>query len=295
MSIRNSSIGAARIGTYAIAVSMALIFILPFLFMLSASFKSNSQIFADLESYRAFLPLGNLTTENYQRVFTGSGVVGFFVNSAIITVVTVGLGLLVNSMAGFALARLEWQGKNVALGLLVVLLIIPLEAIAVPMMLLVANLPWVGWDHTGLHITSSWLNTLHVQIFPFISKALYIFLFYQFFKGIPKDFDEAAYIDGASPFQVYWRVIIPLSYPVFATAAILHSLEMWNQYLWPVITVPSEDARPLMIGMQQFFRFQTDWGEVMAYATLITIPILIAFIIFQRQFVQSVMGSGVKG
>lgn len=295
MSPEMSKAAPMKFAYYALAIMLVFVFLLPFLFMVSASFKTNSQIFADLEGYRAFLPVGNLTSENYSNVFNGSGLFKFLLNSTIITVVTVGLGLLVNSMAAFALARMEWKGKKAVLALLVVLLIIPLEAIAVPMMLLVANMPWVGWDNTGLHITGTWLDTHHVQIFPFVTKALFIFLFYQFFTAIPKDFDEAAYIDGATPWQVYWKVIVPLSKPVFATAAILHALEMWNQYLWPVIVVPGEDARPLMLGMQQFFRLQTEWGEVMAYATLITLPILIAFIMFQKQFVRSVMGSGVKG
>lgn len=280
---------------YALAIMLAVVFILPFLFMITASFKTNDQIFTDLESIRAFLPVGNLSTDNYAKVASGSGVGRYFLNSAFITVVTVSLGLIVNSLAAFSLARLEWKGKQWVLGLLVVLLIIPLEAIAVPMMFLAADLPWIGWDNTGVHIRGSWLDTHHVQIFPFVTKALFIFLFYQFFKAIPKDFDEAAYVDGATPLQVYFHVIVPLALPVFAAAAILHSLEMWNQYLWPSIVVPGEDARPLMIGMQQFFRQQIEWGQVMAYATVITIPILLAFIIFQKQFVRSVMGSGVKG
>ncbi len=281
---------------YALMILLAFIFILPFLFMLTASFKTQDQIFSDLESVRAFLPVGDLTLDNYGKVLGGSGIGGFMWNSTIITFITVTLGIVVNSMAAFSLARLEWRGKGVILSILVALLIIPLEAIAVPMMLIVAELPGPAFGANGLEWRGSWLDTHHVQIFPFVANAFSIFLFYQFFKSIPRDFDEAAYIDGATPFQVYRHVIIPLSLPVIATVAILQGLAMWNQYLWPVITVPGEDARPLLIGMQQFFsREQDQWGEVMAYATLITVPVLLAFGFFQRWFVQSVMGSGVKG
>ncbi|QQV77636.1 carbohydrate ABC transporter permease [Sphingomonas aliaeris] len=286
---------ALRFAIYALMALLGMIFIFPFLFMLSASFKGNDAIFADLESMRALLPVGDLTTENYANVF-GRGDIGHFLfNSVFITVFTVGTGLIVNSLAAFSLARLEWRGKEAALTVLVILLIVPFEAITVPLMLLVAKLPGLAFTADGLVLTRSWLDTLYVQIVPFVSNAFSIFLFYQFFRDIPKDFDEAAYVDGATPLQVYRHVILPSSAPVFATVSILQALAMWNQYLWPVVTVPGMAARPLMVGMQQFFGRTTAWGEVMAYAAVITVPVLIAFIVFQLWFVRSVVGSGVKG
>jgi len=284
-----------RIMLYVFAVLAAFIFIFPFLFMLTASFKTNDQIFRDLESIRAYLPVGDLSLQNYISVFETGGLARFLTNSIIITVATVVMSLIVNSMAAFSLSRLEWSGKKLALSALVILLIIPLEAIAVPMMLMVSKFPGIAIGSGGIEITGSWLNTHHVQIFPFVANAFSIFLFYQFFQAIPKDFDEAAYVDGASPFQIYLHVIVPLSIPAFATVTILQAMGAWNQYLWPVITVPGEEARPLMLGMQQFFGRTTVWGQVMAYATIITVPVLAAFVIFQRWFVRSVVGSGVKG
>lgn len=280
---------------YALMVLLAVIFIFPFLFMLSASFKSNDAIFADLSSLRAVLPVGALTIKNYAYVFGVGNIGHYLINSIFVTVLTVGIGLIVNSLAAFALSRLEWRGKQFALSVLMILLIVPFEAITVPLMLLVAKLPGLGLSADGIVVTKSWLDTLYVQIIPFIANAFSIFLFYQFFRDIPKDFDEAAYVDGATPLQVYRHVILPSSAPVFATVTILQALAMWNQYLWPVITVPGERARPLMVGMQQFFGRTTEWGQVMAYASVITVPVLIAFIIFQRWFVRSVVGSGVKG
>jgi multiple sugar transport system permease protein len=295
MSPRDFKSVPLRLALYALMLLLALVFIFPFLFMLSASFKTNDAIFGDLESLRALLPVGDLTTANYANVFGRGNIVHFLFNSVFITVVTVGVGLVVNSLAAFSLARLEWRGKQAALTMLVILLVVPFEAITVPLMLLVAKLPGIAFTGDGLVLTRSWLNTLYVQIVPFVANAFSIFLFYQFFRDIPKDFDEAAYVDGATPLQVYRHVILPSSAPVFATVSILQALAMWNQYLWPVITVPGEAARPLMVGMQQFFGRTTAWGEVMAYAAVITVPVLIAFIVFQRWFVRSVVGSGVKG
>lgn len=290
----NARNAAPRFALYALMVLLAMVFVFPFLFMLMASFKPNAQIFADLTSLRAFLPVGEVSMQNYADVIGGSGIGRYAFNSAIVTVATVAMSLLVNSLAGFALSRLEWKGKDVALGLVVIVLVIPLEAIAVPMMLLVANLPLLSFEN-GIEVVGSWLDTRTVQVVPFVASAFSIFYFYQSFNSIPRDFDEAAYVDGATPLQVFRHVIVPLSGPAFATMAILQALSAWNQYLWPVIVVPSEEARPLMVGLQQFFRYQTEWGQVMAYATLATIPVFLAFVFFQRWFVRSVMGSGVKG
>lgn len=292
--LRNARSTAPLFALYALMVLLAFVFVFPFLFMLMASLKPNTQIFADLTSLRAFLPVGDVSLANYAAVIQSSGIGGYAFNSGIITVSTVGLSLLVNSLAAFALSRLEWRGKNIVLGLLVILLIVPLEAIAVPMMLIVANLPLLSFEG-GISITGSWLDTITVQIVPFVANAFSIFYFYQTFQNIPRDFDEAAYVDGATPLQVFRHVVVPLSGPPLATVAILQALAAWNQYLWPVIVVPSAEARPLMVGLQQFFRYQTEWGQVMAYATLATIPVFLAFVFFQRWFVRSVMGSGVKG
>ena len=291
---RNSRAAAPVFALYALMLLLAFLFLFPFLFMLMSSLKPNQQIFADLMSSRAFLPVGDISFQNYADVLSSSGIGHYALNSAIVTLATVLLSLVVNSLAGFALARLEWRGKKAATALLIVLLIIPLEAIAVPMMLIVAKLPLLSFDD-GISVLTSWLDTRTVQVVPFVANAFSIFFFTQSFKAIPRDFDEAAYIDGATPLQVFFHVIVPLSGPAFATVAILQALNAWNQYLWPVIVVPSEEARPLMVGLQQFFRYQTEWGEVMAYATLATIPVFLAFVFFQRWFVRSVMGSGVKG
>lgn len=285
-----------KIALYALMAALGAVFIFPILFMLASSLKSNDAIFADLTSLRAVLPIGTLTGDNYVHAFVRGHIGHYLANSMVITVATVALGLMVNSLAAFALARLEWRGKQAALTLLVILLVVPFEAISVPLMQLVAKLPGLSLSTEGVVLTRSWLDTLYVQILPFIANAFSIFLFYQFFRDIPKDFDEAAYVDGATPWQVYRHVIVPSSLPVFATVTILQALAMWNQYLWPLITVPGEAARPLMIGMEQFFGARkTAWGEVMAYAGLITVPVLAAFIFFQRWFVRSVIGSGVKG
>jgi multiple sugar transport system permease protein len=141
-----------------------------------------------------------------------------------------------------------------------------------------------------------WVDTLRAQIVPFIAHPFSIFLFYQFFAAIPKDLDEAAYVDGASRWRIYWSIIMPLSLPTIATVAILQSLEYWNAYLWPTMVSRSSETRPVSLALAQFFGTPPPiWGDVMAFSVLMSLPILIIYLAFQRWFIQSAIGSGIKG
>jgi multiple sugar transport system permease protein len=217
------------------------------------------------------------------------------VNSVLVTTLIVGLGLVVNSMCGFALSRLEWKGRGVVLAVIIATLIVPFETIAIPMVYWVSKLPTLVFEGAVPKYDFGWLNTYQVQIIPFIANAFSIFLFTQYFSTIPKSLDEAARIDGAGWFTIYRKIVVPLAGPAFATVAILTFLPAWNSYLWPLMVVQEESLRPVMVGMQYFFQLNAAWGEVMAYTSLITLPVLIVFLSFQRAFVSSVAASGVKG
>ena len=281
---------------YALSILLVFAFIFPLLFMVSASFKtSNDVIFSDLQSFRGLLPVGNLTLNNYVAVFQLSPFLRFLLNSIFISTVSVLLGVFINSMAAFALSRLKWKGQQLVLTIIIATLIIPFEAIAIPLLLLVNNLPNLSISGGGIALTQSWFDTYQVQIIPFITSAFSIFLFHQFFKGIPVDLDEAALVDGASYFQIYRRIIMPNSGPVIATVAIFTFLGSWTSFLWPTMVIQSEDVRPVMIGMQYFFQQVPQWGQIMAFATLVTLPVLVLFLIFQRAFITSMASSGIKG
>ncbi|WP_369795272.1 carbohydrate ABC transporter permease [Cellulomonas sp. KRMCY2] len=276
-------------------VLLALFFLFPLVFMFVSSLKPDAQILSDLDSPQAFLPVGDISVQNYVGVFDRVPVARFILNSVLVTTLIVGLGLIVNSMAGFALSRLEWTGRKVLLTLIIATLIVPFETIAIPMVYWVSKLPTLVLENGRPMYDYGWLNSYHVQIIPFIANAFSIFLFTQYFSTIPKSFDEAARIDGAGWFTIYRRIIVPLSGPAFATVAILTFLPAWNQYLWPLMVVQQEDLRPVMVGMQYFFQINPAWGEVMAYTSLITLPVLVMFLAFQRAFVSSIASSGVKG
>lgn len=281
---------------YALSLLLAFAFIFPLLFMVSASFKSsNDAIFSDLQSFRGLLPVGNLTLDNYVAVFQQSPFLRFLLNSIFISTVAVLLGVFLNSMAAFALSRLKWKGQRLVLTIIIATLIIPFEAIAIPLLLLVNNLPNLSVTDTGLALTQGWFDTYQVQVIPFITSAFSIFLFYQFFKGIPVELDEAALVDGAGYFQIYRQIIMPNSGPVIATVAIFTFLGSWTSFLWPTMVIQSEDVRPVMIGMNYFFQQVPQWGQIMAFATLVTLPVLALFLVFQRAFITSLASSAVKG
>lgn len=276
---------------YVPLIIVAVIFIFPLEFMIMSSFKPSQQLLSDTNSFRAFLPVGDLSLQNYFNAFHRAPVLLFLFNSVFVTAMTVLLSLFICSMAAFSFVFLQWRGRDTILSILLTTLVIPIEIIAVPLLLLVNKLPWIGLNG----FTIGWLNSYHVQIVPFAADALTIFLFVQYFKDLPRELVEAARMEGASWWQVYSKVIMPLSGPVIATAAILRFLYMYNQFMWPLMVVQAEQYRPVMVGLQYFFQLNIAWGEVMAYLSLITVPVLAFYLILQRAFIASIASTGIKG
>ncbi|GHF55326.1 sn-glycerol-3-phosphate transport system permease protein UgpE [Streptomyces mashuensis] len=284
-----------RAWSYLALTGLAAFFLFPLVFMFISSLKPDGQLLSDIGSWRAFLPVGDISLDNYSAVFGRVPVGRFLLNSLLVTAAVVVLGLVVNSMAGFALSRLRWRGRGLVTGIVVATLIVPFETIAVPLVYWVAHLPIVFFQDGVPVWDIGWLDSYQVQIIPFVANAFSIFLFRQYFSTIPVSIDEAARIDGAGWFTIYRRIAVPLSGPAFATVAVLTFLPAWNQYLWPAMVVQDEKLRPVMVGMQYFFQDNPAWGEVMAYTSMITLPVLVVFLAFQRAFVSSVAASGVKG
>lgn len=269
---------------YALLIFVALIFIFPLVFMIVSSLKPDLQLLRDSGSLRAFIPYGDISLDNYIGAFERVPLARFMFNSIFVTSVTLFFSLVFCSMAGFAFGVLKWPGKNIVLAVIVATLIIPFDTISVPLLLIVNELPMIGAN--GFKI--GWLDTYHVQIVPFIADAFTVFLFTQFFRDLPKEIIEAARIDGATWFKVYRQIVVPISGPVFATAAILKFLAMYNQYLWPLMTSQKEEFRPVMVGAKYFAQLSYPSGEIMAYLTLISLPLLAFFLFTQNRFIKSI-------
>lgn len=277
---------------YVLLTWIALVFVFPIVFMIVSSLKPDLQLLRDSGSLRAFLPVGDLSLDNYFSAFDRAPIARFIFNSVFITALTLVLSLLLCSLAAFSFVFLNWRGRAAILSIILATFIVPFETIAIPLLLIVNNLPWIGFD--GFKI--GWLNSYQVQIIPWIADALTIFLFVQYFKDLPRDLVEAARVDGATWLQVYRRVVMPLSGPVLATAAILKFLVMYNnQFIWPIMVVQEESYRPIMVGLMYFFQLNTAWGEIMAYLTIITVPVLAFYLALQKAFIASIASTGIKG
>lgn len=267
---------------YFALVITSLMFLAPVAYMVAASFAPASDTLAGFKVF----DVTKWGLHNYSGVTASlsSDSTGhlwrFFLVSFTVTVAVVGLGLVVNSMAAFALSRLEWKGRGIALLGILMLLIVPFEAVAVPM----------------FYLYNDARNTLWIQIVPFIGNALSIFLFYSFFSGIPRSIDEAARLDGAGPWRIFSLIIAPMSKPVYASVAILTFLTQWGAFLWPVLMVSEPNLRPLPLQISVFAgQLPPAWGQVMAFGVLLVLPVLVVFLLFQRWFIEGVASSAVKG
>ena len=275
-----------RLALNIVAIAVAAIVLAPLFLMFATSFKGDEQqILRDLGNAKAFFVLPqDFSLINFQEVLANTTfpVLRYMWNSGVIVVFIVVIGIFVNSLAAFVLSRMQFNGRNAAIMFIIALIIIPMESVAIPLLLMMTQFGWV--------------DTYQAQIVPFIAHPFSIFLFYQFFSSIPKDLDEAAYVAGASRLRTYWSIIMPLSLPTIATVAILQSLEYWNAYLWPLMVTRGSDVRPVSLALAQYFGTPPPiWGDIMAFSVLMSLPILIIYFAFQRWFVQSTIGSGVKG
>ncbi|NEM92307.1 carbohydrate ABC transporter permease [Galbitalea soli] len=271
----------AAVRGYAILTVLAALMFAPIYYLIIGSFKPSAEV---LNGFGGFLPV-DLSFNNYAKVFASlsSDSTGYFLqyvlNSLTISGVIVIVGLVINSMAGYAFARLEWMGRDKVFLIVVILVIVPFESAAIPL----------------LFMLQGERDTLLVQIIPFLANAFSVYLFYTSFLSSNASVEEAARIDGLGAFGTFVRVVAPNSKPVFATVAILTFLSSWGQFLWPSLTTSDPAVRPLPLEMGAFSGLQpVDWGAVFAFGTMLVLPILILFLAFQRFFVQSVASSAVK-
>lgn len=263
--------------SYSLLILVALVFVWPLVFMLAASVTPNEQVLA-----RAVGLSGEFTWSNYKSVLGQLEFFSFLRNSIFIVGAIVLGGLVVNSMAGYALSRLRWRGREAVLAVVIALLIIPYEALAVPLFFEMAIVGWV--------------NSYRVQIVPFIANAFSIYLFYTFFNSLPRELDEAARMDRASPLQTFLFVVAPLARPAFASVAILSFLMNWGVFLWPLMVTRGSDFQPLPVALGYFsVNKPVRWGDIMAFGTLMVLPVLMVFLIFQKGFVRGIARTGIKG
>jgi multiple sugar transport system permease protein len=271
---------ALRAAAGAAALAASLVWLLPVAFIVAASFKPDPDVLADAAGLGALWP-ASPTLDNYRDVFERVELGRLFLNSLVINAGIVGGGLVVNSLAAYALARLRFPGQTALLAGVLALLVVPLEAIAVP---LFYELTVLGGR-----------DTYWAQIVPFVASALSIYMFYSFFLAFPRALEDAARVDGAGPLRIYVEIVVPASRPAFVAVAIVTFLLHWGLYLWPLMITSSVSVRPLPLGVASFRTLPPlQWGDLMAFAVMMVAPAVVLFLALQRWLVAGVATVGLK-
>lgn len=271
-----------RIGIYVLLVFIALLVILPLLWMLSTSFKPKSQWFL---TQLYWIPK-RFTWNNYTQLLNNpygdTPVVRWFINSLGVSLVSTVLILGFDSLAAYAYTRLEFPGRKILYGLMLATLFLPGLMLLIPNFLTIYDL--------GL------LNSYAGVILPYLSGVFGVFFMSQFFQSLPKELEEAARIDGASRFQTFYKIALPLSKAALATLGVITFLTVWNDFLWPLLILQDPNLYTLPPGLSSLQNsYVTQYGPTMAGAVIAAIPVLIIYIALQRFIVQSVASTGLKG
>jgi ABC-type glycerol-3-phosphate transport system permease component len=254
---------------------------IPLIWMISSSFKPLSEIYA----FPPTLIPETFTTRHYDRLFSDWPFWNWYGNSLVIAVIATITVLFFTSLAGFGFAKYRFKGSGLLFIVLLASTMIPFQLILVPLYILMSKL--------------SWSNSYMSLIIPFMAPALGIFLMRQFMMSIPSELIEAARIDGASEFGIYWRVMLPLARPALAAQAVLTFLGSWNSFLWPLSVLRNRDFMTLPVGMSTMIGSvsagsEPSIGATMAAATLVSIPVIIVFISVQKQYIAGLTAASVK-
>ncbi len=263
---------------YLVLTVLLFIVVLPFVWMILGSFKSQSEL---LQVPPTWFP-ENPSLDNFQRLFQRQPFGRFFVNSTVVAVAVTAGNLLFSSMLGYALAHLHFPGKKIMFGAVLGTLMIPGLVTFIPQYVLIVNM--------GL------ADTLPALILPFLVQPFGVFLMRQFFLGLPGDLLEAGRIDGVGEIAIFFRIFLPLATPAFATLGILTFLGSWNNFLWPLVVASSDKTYtlPVALALVATGQNQTDYGLLLAGATLVVMPILAVFLFFQRYFIEGIASTGIK-
>ncbi|MEJ7900889.1 MAG: carbohydrate ABC transporter permease, partial [Thermomicrobiales bacterium] len=250
---------------------------LPIIWSISTSLKPMSDLFA----VRPSLIPSEIRWENYREVFETAPFLRYYANSVIVTVARTVGQVLIASVAAFAFSQLRFPGRDVLFFILLAGLMVPDQVLIVPRFIIMRQL--------------GWFDTYQGLIVPLLFSSFGVFLLRQYFLGIPRDFHEAAKLEGANPFQVYWHIYLPLARPALAAFGFLTLLSSWNEFLWALTVTTDSNMRVLPVGIALFQgQFFTNNAILLAAANMATFPLLIAFLFFQKQLVEGVALSGVK-
>lgn len=256
----------------------AFIWLIPIGWIYSTSFKLQSKA---VTSALKWIP-DPFTLKNYVDVFEKSSILNWLLNSCIVAFVTTITVLILDSLAAYGISRIKFRGRELVFWIIIAGLMVPEEVLMVPLYLSFSNV--------------NLLNSYPALILPRIALPLGVFILRQFFEGIPKEIEDAARIDGCSKLRIYWEIVMPLSKPALAAVAIFTFISSWNAFLWPLIVISSEKMYTVPIGIAHFEgTYGMEYTMLMAGAAIVSIPILILYLLFQKQIIQGIATTGIKG
>lgn len=281
------------VAAYSVLSIFAIIMILPFVIMVSTGLKPMSELFM-VDGFHLFPK--NPQPSNYIEAMQSAAWGRYFFNSIFVTFVATAGSLFINSLGGFSLGVLKYPGRDVLFLLLLIGIMVPFQALIVPQYILLRSIPLAGGNNLLGRGGTGWLNTYSALIVPQLAGSFGVFLCRQYFLGVPYELYESAKVDGAKPMTAFMQIYLPLSKPVLTSLAILKSVHVWNDFFYPLIMTSSDRMRTVQLGLQTFQGYALNrWDLMMAATTLVALPIIIAFLLLQRQFVQSALSSGLKG
>ena len=266
-----------------VMIFVSLLFLFPILWMIANSFKGDAQIAADMNGIAAFLPAAGEGGffANYLAILTNSDLMRYIFNTLAYAVILIVLGIVVNGLAGYALAKVRFPGSKQWSSIILMLMIVPGEVIITIQYLMIAKV--------GL------LNNPLGYILPLIANPYNIFLFRQVFVSLPDDLYEAAQLDHCSPLKYFFQVVLPMSKSIVATVAVFTFLNVWNDFLWPSLVFTSNDLLTVQIGLNSITsNNNTTMGQVLATITIITIPVMIIYSLFSKRIIEGVTNTGSK-
>lgn len=267
----------------AVLLVLSIFFLFPVLWMLANSFKPDAAITADMNSIAAFIPpaLNGNFFENYVSIITDTNFLRYMANTLLYAAILIVLSIVVNGLAGYALAKIKFPFRDQWLMIIIMLLIVPTETVITIHFLIIAK--------AGL------LNTIVGYILPLIVNPFNIYLFRQVFVSLPDDVYEAAQLDYCGPVKYFFTMVLPMSKTVVATVSVFTFLNVWNDYLWPSLVFTSSDLLTAQIGLNSITSNEnTTMGQTLAVITLVTIPVIIIYSLFSKQIVEGVTSTGSK-
>lgn len=264
--------------TYLVLVLIAVIMLIPFIWMLSASIKPNQQVFAVPFKIIPKVPKWN----NYSEIWKTIPLLKFIGNTTYLTIIVTLLQLLTSSFAAYAFAKLQFKHRNKLFLMYIATIAMPWQVYMVPQFIMMRQM--------GLN--DKLLAMVCLQAF----SAFGVFMMKQFYEGIPDELCEAARIDGMSEYKIWWNIMLPLSKPALSTLTIFTFVSTWNDYLGPLIYLKSEAKKTIQLGLKMFIgQYSAEYGLIMAGSVITLIPVLIVFLILQKNFVEGIASTGLKG